>query len=88
MEDATSQNPIKDGIQISTLADIKNPDVLQQLNAHVGMIGSKREYINPNRSIVATARQLATIGLTFDIPAMTETNALHQHLLNSLKISQ
>ena len=71
MEDGYSQNPTGDGTDLA-LVDIKNPDVLQQLNAHVGMIG-KREYINPKGALLQLQGKLATIGLTFDIPAMTET---------------
>lgn len=71
MEDGHSQNPTGDGTDLS-LNDIRNPDVLQQLNAHVGMIG-KREYINPKGALLQLQGKLATIGLTFDIPAMTET---------------
>ena len=70
-EDGYSQNPTGDGTDLA-LVDIKNPDVLQQLNAHVGMIG-KREYINPKGALLQLQGKLATIGLTFDIPAMTET---------------
>jgi len=74
MEDGYSQNPTGDGTDLS-LNDIRNPDVLQQLNAHVGMIG-KREYINPKGALLQLQGKLATIGLTFDIPAMTETKGV------------
>ena len=70
-EDGHSQNPTGDGTDLS-LNDVKNIDVIRQLNAHVGMIG-QREYLNPKGAFTATARcKLATIGLTFDIPAMSE----------------
>lgn len=70
MEDGYSQNPTGDGTDLA-LNDIKNPDVLEQLNAHVGMIG-QREYINPKGAILQLQGKLATIGLTFDIPALPE----------------
>lgn len=70
MEDGYSQNPTGDGTDLS-LNDVKNPEVLEQLNAHVGMIG-QREYINPKGALLQLQGKLATIGLTFDIPAMTE----------------
>jgi hypothetical protein len=70
MEDGYSQNPTGDGTDLS-LNDIKNPEVLEQLNAHVGMIGH-REYVNPKGALLQLQGKLATIGLTFDIPAMSE----------------
>ena len=70
MEDGYSQVVTGDGSDLAH-NDIKNPDVLEQLNAHIGMIG-KREYINPKGAILQLQGKLATIGLTFDIPALPE----------------
>ena len=69
-EDGHSQNPTGDGTDLS-LNDVKNIDVIRQLNAHVGMIG-QREYLNPKGALLQLQGKLATIGLTFDIPAMSE----------------
>ena len=77
-EDGHSQNPTGDGTDLS-LNDVKNIDVIRQLNAHVGMIG-QREYLNPKRCFTATAGKLATIGLTFDIPAMSEDSGTEDAL--------
>lgn len=70
MEDGYSQVVTGDGTDLAH-NDIRNPDVLEQLNAHVGMIG-KREYINPKGAMLQLQGKLATIGLTFDIPALPE----------------
>lgn len=70
MEDGYSQVATGDGSDLAH-NDIRNPDVLEQLNAHIGMIG-KREYINPKGAILQLQGKLATIGLTFDIPALPE----------------
>lgn len=70
MEDGYSQVVTGDGSDLAH-NDIKNPDVLEQLNAHIGMIG-KREYINPKGAILQLQGKLATIGLTFDVPALPE----------------
>lgn len=70
MEDGYSQVTTGDGTDLSH-NDIKNPEVLEQLNAHVGAIGI-REYMNPKGALLQLQGKLATIGLTFDIPAMTE----------------
>jgi hypothetical protein len=69
-EDGYSQNATGDGTDLA-LNDIKNADMLKQLNAHVGMIGC-REYVNPKGALLQLQGKLATIGLSFDIPAMTE----------------
>ena len=74
VEDGYSQNPTGDGTDMS-LNDIRNPEVLEQLNAHVGMIG-QREYINPKGALLQLQGKLASIGLTFDIPAMTENKGV------------
>ena len=68
--DGHSQNPTGDGTDLS-LNDIKNAEILKQLNAHVGMIGV-REYVNPKGALLQLQGKLATIGLEFDIPAMSE----------------
>ena len=70
MEDGYSQLATGDGTDLSH-NDVKNPDVLEQINAHVGMIGH-REYVNPKGALLQLQGKLATLGLTFDIPAMTE----------------
>ena len=70
LEDGYSQVPTGDGTDLA-LNDIKNPDSLQQLNALVGAVGI-REYVNPKGALVQLQGKLATLGLTFDIPAMTE----------------
>ena len=69
-EDGYSQNATGDGTDLA-LNDIKNAEHLKQLNAHVGMIGC-REYVNPKGALLQLQGKLATIGLSFDIPAMTE----------------
>ena len=70
MEDGYSQEPTADGSDLS-MSDIKNPDTLQQLNALVGAIGI-REYMNPKGALLQLQGKLSSIGITFDIPAMTE----------------
>jgi len=70
LEDGYSQSPMADGTDLA-LNDIKNPESLQQLNALVGTIGI-REYLNPKGALVQLQGKLQTIGLSFDIPAMTE----------------
>jgi hypothetical protein len=70
LEDGYSQSPMADGTDLA-LNDIKNPDSLEQLNALVGAIGI-REYMNPRGALLQLQGKLATIGLSFDIPAMTE----------------
>jgi len=69
-EDGYSQIASGDGTDLS-LNDIKNPEVLEQINAHIGMI-AHREYINPKGALLQLQGKLATLGLTFDIPAMSE----------------
>ena len=64
-EDGHSQNPTGDGTDLS-LNDVKNIDVIRQLNAHVGMI-SQREYLNPKGALLQLQDGLQQIGLTFDI---------------------
>jgi hypothetical protein len=70
LEDGHSQSPMADGTDLA-LNDIRNPESLQALNALVGTIGI-REYLNPKGALVQLQGKLQTIGLTFDIPAMTE----------------
>ena len=70
MEDGYSQLATGDGTDLAH-NDIKNQEVLEMLNAHVGQIGV-REYVNPKGALLQLQGKLATIGLTFDIPAMTE----------------
>lgn len=70
LEDGYSQSPMADGTDLA-LNDIRNPESLQALNALVGTIGI-REYLNPKGALVQLQGKLQTIGLTFDIPAMTE----------------
>lgn len=70
MEDGYSQVATGDGTDLAH-NDVKNPEVLEMLNAHVGQIGV-REYMNPKGALLQLQGKLATIGLTFDIPAMTE----------------
>lgn len=70
MEDGYSQNPTGDGTDLS-LNDIKNPDVIDQLNAHIGMIG-QREYMNPKGAMLQLQQKLNTIGIHFEIPSLPE----------------
>jgi hypothetical protein len=70
LEDGYSQSPMADGTDLA-LNDVKNPDSLEQLNALVGAVGI-REYMNPRGALLQLQGKLATIGLSFDIPAMTE----------------
>jgi hypothetical protein len=69
-EDGYSQVATGDGTDLAH-NDVKNPEVLEMLNAHVGSIGI-REYMNAKGALLQLQGKLATIGLTFDIPAMTE----------------
>ena len=69
-EDGYSQLATGDGTDLAH-NDVKNPEVLEMLNVHVGAIGI-REYMNPKGALLQLQGKLATIGLTFDIPAMTE----------------
>lgn len=70
MEDGYSQLATGDGTDLAH-NDVKNPEVLEMLNAHVGQIGV-REYVNPKGALLQLQGKLATIGMTFDIPDMTE----------------
>ena len=70
MEDGYSQLATGDGTDLAH-HDVKNPEVLEMLNAHVGQIGV-REYVNPKGALLQLQGKLATIGMTFDIPDMTE----------------
>lgn len=69
-EDGYSQVTTADGTDLAH-NDVKNAEVLEMLNAHIGQIGV-REYMNPKGALLQLQGKLATIGLSFDIPAMTE----------------
>lgn len=70
MEDGYSQTSTLDGTDLSHV-DVSSEDTLKALNAHVGQIGV-REYMNPKGALLQLQQKLATIGLSFEVPALSE----------------